>query len=159
VRDAELSVIPALAVDSYTSRLARLYLAAGDTDSAVKTAARIRDVYSRAGINISAARILKTKGNTARAASLLDESYALAQTAGQSHDRILQDISGACLADGDIHKAVTLAAEISDPYAFAAATADLIRFFLEKKTPPDVELIRNLEDVLNKTPASAGPKR
>jgi hypothetical protein len=148
LRDAELSMIPALAVDSYTSRLARLYLAVGNTDAAIKTAARLRDAYSRSSILLSAARIHLEAGRTQNAAPLLRESYSLAFIAGQSQSRILQDISGVYLAAGDIHAAVKAAADISDPYSFAAATTDLVRYLLEKKLRPGEEDLRTLNAVL-----------
>jgi hypothetical protein len=155
LRDAELAMIPGLAVDSYTSRLARLYLSVGDTGAAVKTAARIRDAYSRTGILIAAARMYmesaagrKDGRDAAAALTLLEESHALAQNAGQSRDRILQEISGAYLAAADTRGAVTTAAGIMEPYSFATAAADIVRYFLVKNEQLDPESLRTLEDVL-----------
>jgi hypothetical protein len=147
LRDAELSMIPALAVDSYTSRLARLYLAVGNTDAAVKTSARIRDAYSRSSILLSAARIHLEAGRAQNAAALLRESYSLAFMAGQSRSRILQDICGEYLAAGDIHAAVGAAADISDPYSFAAAAADLVKYFFEKNELPPAHDLQTLNAV------------
>ncbi|MDR3200666.1 MAG: hypothetical protein LBT68_04345 [Spirochaetales bacterium] len=150
LRDAELTMIPALAVDSYTSRLARLYLSVGDTNAAIKTAARIRDAYSRTGILISAARIQSEKGGENNSLALLEESYALAQNAGQSRDRILQDICGAWLTAGNTRRAVTTAAGISEPYSFATVTADIIRYFLGNNEQPDPESLQTLRNVLTR---------
>ena len=148
LREAELSVIPALAVDSFTSRLARLYIAVGNQEAAVKTAGRIRDAYSRSGILLSAARAYLDAGKPKAAAPLLEESRILAAGAGQSQGRILLDVSGVYLEAADIHGAIASAADIIDPYSFAVAAADLTRYFIEKKTDPAPEDLRALEDVL-----------
>jgi hypothetical protein len=151
LRDAELSTIPSLAVDSYTSRLARLYLAAGDSDSAVKTASRVRDVYSRTSIIIAAARLQFEKGNIRDGFLLLEGSASLAMSAGQAKDRILQEISAAYLAAGDTIKAAGATAGISDPYVFAAATADFVRYCLEKTPGNTEEIFQILETALERT--------
>ncbi|MDR1932387.1 MAG: hypothetical protein LBQ57_06130 [Spirochaetales bacterium] len=150
LRDAELTMIPALAVDSYTSRLARLYLSVGDTDPAVKTASKIRDAYSRTSILISAAKLQMEKGRTEEGRALLSESGALAQMAGQSRDRILQDIFSAYLAAGNTQEAAATAAGISEPYSFAAAATDLVRYFLAKNEEPDPDALLTLENVLTR---------
>ncbi|MDR1627087.1 MAG: hypothetical protein LBT33_11170 [Spirochaetia bacterium] len=157
LRDAELSTIPSLAVDSYTSRLARLYLAAGDSASAIKTAARIRDAYSKTGIIIAAARLHLEEGRAQDGFALLDESFSLAINAGQSRDRILQEISAAYLGAGDMEKAVRAAARISDPYVFAIATTDFIQHFLENPPQNSEGLMQILETALEKTNPAAAP--
>jgi tetratricopeptide (TPR) repeat protein len=156
LREAELSTIPSLAVDSYTSRLARLYLAVGDSASAVKTASRIRDAYSKTGIIIAAARLQFEKGRTQDGLTLIDESFSLAATSGQMRDRILQEICAAYLSAESIEKAAAAAAGMADPYAFAAATADIIRYFLEKTPPATGEILRTLETALEKMSLSQG---
>jgi hypothetical protein len=148
LRDIELSLLPALAVDSFTSRLARLYLAAGDTRSAVDTAGRIKDIYNRVSLFIAIARNNLEKGNTQGGFALLEESFDLAQFAGQSRDRILQDISNAYLTGGDTRRAILTAAEISDPYSFALALTDLVRYFLEAGESLDAGSLEILENTL-----------
>jgi hypothetical protein len=157
LRDAELSTIPALAVDSYTSRLARLYLAVGDSASAIKTASRIRDAYSKTGIIIAAARLHLEKGRTRDGSALLDESLSLALSAGQSRDRILQEVSAAYLAAGNMEKAVSTATRISDPYVFAVATTDFIRYFLENPPQNIEEILQILENALERTNPAGNP--
>ncbi|MDR1317688.1 MAG: hypothetical protein LBK13_12530 [Spirochaetales bacterium] len=148
LRDTELAAIPSLAVDSYTSRLARLYLAVRDSASAVKTAARIRDAYSKTGVIIAAARLQFENGRTQEGFALLDESFFLATNAGQARDRIFQDICAAYLSAGDPEKAVSTATGIRDPYAFAATTIDVIRYFLEKPSVGAQKILQRLETIL-----------
>ncbi|MCL1818541.1 MAG: hypothetical protein FWG35_06385, partial [Spirochaetaceae bacterium] len=160
LREAELSLIPALAVDSYTSRLARLYLAAGNPSAAVETSGRLRDAYSHSAILLSAALLYLEAGKPEAAEELREESRLLAAAAGQSRSRILLDVCEAYLAAADIHRAIASAAEITDTYSFASAAANLARYFFEKKTEPAPEDLITLETVLRSPgPAEAANRK
>jgi tetratricopeptide (TPR) repeat protein len=140
LREAELSSVRSLsAAESYVSRLARLYAAAGDTDSALAQARTLRDGYNRAAALIGISRTLLEKRKIPEAYAILDESYSLAETASRSRDRLFQDISGFYLAAGDHPRAAAAAMRITEPYPFAAAVADISRYLLRSGERLDAE--------------------
>jgi tetratricopeptide (TPR) repeat protein len=145
LRSAEIAALPVLSADSFTSRLARLYLVLGDADNSEKTAGRIRDAYSRAAILVQLARYNEEKKRPQKSEALLEESITLARSAGQARDRILQDVADVYMYKKDTARAVITAAEIEEPYSFALTTAELVRYLLETKTPLDEETFTLME--------------
>jgi hypothetical protein len=149
LREAELSVLrPVPELDGLISRLARLYSITGEREDAVRMALTIRDTYNRVSTLIEIAKTVVRDGKIDDGFLLLDESSRLSFELDHSRDRLFHDLCSAYLLGGNLESAVNSAVNITEPYSFAAAVTDIMKYLFEKSLPFDDAIRLRLEKVL-----------
>jgi hypothetical protein len=149
LREAELSVLrPVPELDGLTARLARLYSLAGETEDAVRIAMTIRDAYNQVSTLIEIAITAVREGKLDIGFPLLDECFRLSLDAETSRSRLFQDLCSAYLLGGKLEAAVDSAVNITEPYSYAAALTEIMKYHFEKVLPFEDDIRLRLEKVL-----------